>query len=164
MAQGHSGDEAVLRLTDRLAAAAAAAVEVGGGLVVSQSLDRQELEASEEPPQLGHVVGVGGPGEQLQVHDLSGRQRRLTVDELTQASVDGAAGSSQVLDPSRGVGQDHDLSTGALVSGGMSAARSSSRSPLQPLPSMGRASSRLIGSPANRRRASSTAARLLGNR
>jgi hypothetical protein len=164
VAHGDDRDQTVDRAADRLSPGAAVAVEGGGGLVVGQPSDRQELEAQEQAAQPGHLLGGGHPGEQLHGHDLGGGQLPVGGDQLPQAEMGGAAGRAQVLDPGRGVGQDHDPAVASVGQAVASASRMAPRSPLQPMPSMASASSRFIGSPASRLRASSTAARLLGSR
>jgi hypothetical protein len=94
-------------------AGAAAAGEVGGGLVVGQPLGRQHIEPSEEPAKLRHALWRGLPGEQLHHHDLGRHQLALVGDQLPEAHMDRAAGGAQVLDPGGGVGQDHELPAGA---------------------------------------------------
>jgi ABC-type Na+ transport system ATPase subunit NatA len=54
----HSGDETVGKLAHGLAAGAAAAVELGGGFVVGKSLDRQQLETSEQSAQPDQLVAA----------------------------------------------------------------------------------------------------------
>ena len=91
-------------------------------------------------------------------------QLALAGDQLPQAQVRRAAGGPRYR-PRPRCRPGSQPGGGVTRRGGTRVGLThASRSPLQPTPSMASASSRLISSPASRRRASSTAARLLGNR
>src|SRR5207248_3883467 len=88
------------------------------------------------------------------LHDdrLGDRDGAGGFDQLREALVDRALGGSVVLDPRRGVGQDHAAARGGASAGASEMARA---------PRIASASSRVMGWPASWRRASSTAAVLV---
>src|SRR5439155_16922647 len=89
-------------------------------------------------------------------HDGVGDGRQIAlIDVVSQAQVDCASGLAEVFHPGRGVDENQISSTGSPAHGG------SSRSPPHPMPCMANISSRVIGSGTSRRRAKSTASRLV---
>lgn len=135
MATGHRGDEAVDHSPWRDPRPPASTVDAGSSVEVGCRVEREEIEAQEEPTQGSFAVIVTSAGQDLHEDRLGDRQRPLSADQLRQPLVDGTARRPVVFDPSRCVGEDH--SPGGVSSGGTS--------PMAFTPRMAKASSRVIG-------------------
>ena len=154
-AQGDGGDEAIGERSDRRARSSALQVQRRSSLVVPESFNGHTLASGDEAPEPRHVDGIPGTSQHLHDNRVGGLHLGVRLEELTNGAVRPAACGSEIFHPGRGVDKRHSR---ADVS-----PRISARSPCQPLPSISRASSRLIASPTRRRSAKSTAARLERN-
>ncbi len=147
VATGHGGDEAVHHSPWRDAVPPASTMDASSRIEVSCRVERQEMEAQEEPTEASLTLIVTRPSHDLHKHRLGDGERALVTDQLRQPMVDGTPGRPVVLDPRGRVGQDHP---GAGVA-------SSGTSAMALAPRMASASSRVMGCPARCRRARSTA-------
>jgi len=135
VATGYGCDEAVHHSPWRDARPPASTVDAGRSVEVGCRVEREQVEAQEEPTQSSSALIVTGAGHDLHQHRLGDRERSLITDELRQPLVDGTARCPVVFNPSRCVGEDHYA--GGVSSGGTS--------PMAFAPRMAKASSRVIG-------------------
>lgn len=135
VAMGHGDDEAVHHPPGRDARPPASTVDAGSGVEIGCGVEREEIEAYEEPAQGSCALIVTGAGHDLHQYGLGDGERPLITDQLGQSLVNRTAGRPVVFDPGRRVGEDHSAS--GVSSGGTS--------PMAPTPRIAKTSSRVIG-------------------
>ncbi len=150
---GGGRDQAVDRAPHGLASCGARPLDRCRLLEPGETGERDEREAEQLSAELrGSAVG-SHTSEELEHHGLGDHDVGSPIEQQAQPAVDRRPRPAEQLDPGRRVGQDH-----VAVS---RAERDEPRSPSQPLPSSASMPPQGSSSPTVRRRAKSTASRLV---
>ena len=102
------GDQTVWERPDRRYLPPARAVQRRSDLVVRGFLEREEAAAVQEPTKVAGVAFVVRAGKELEDDEPRGGERLVRCDRSLEPVVDGTAGRTLVLDPGRGIDEDHD--------------------------------------------------------
>ena len=115
-AKSHRRDHAVGQRPHRRPRPATPPVQGGGLLVVTESLDGNEVAAGQHAPKCFDVAVVATAGEYLHDDDLGSQQRSVILDELSERVMGRASGRPEELDPGGRVDEGQDTRPALLLS------------------------------------------------
>ena len=112
-----SRDHAVDHSTRGDARGTATTVDAHSAVEVGHGVKAQELEALQQPAQIGLSLLVARTGQHLHDDRLGDRHGTGGFDQFFEATMRETAGRPVVLDPGGGVGEDHAAARGGMSAG-----------------------------------------------